>query len=250
MLGGLSARTGVAFVAALAVFLVWPEIDLWFSGLFHDGAHFPLADVEALQMPRHLIWSASNVTALGALTLWAAWLGLGRAARVPARLWGWVAAVYVVGPGLLVNVILKEEWGRARPAYVFAGEAEFTAPFVIADQCARNCSFVSGEGSAAVALAIVWGALLWPRGPGAERRCLVVALAMVAGLASALRILTGRHFLSDLVFAAFLVAFVAMGLWHLMTVGPAREALTLPALRADLREVGKRCSRTWRRLFV
>jgi lipid A 4'-phosphatase len=249
MLGGLSARTGVAFVAALAVFLVWPGLDLWVSGLFHDGTDFPLADAEALEVPRHLIWTASNVTALGALALWAVWLGLGRAARVPARLWGWVAAVYVIGPGVVVNGVLKAEWGRARPAYVFSGESEFTRPFVIADECARNCSFVSGEAAAAVVLAIVWGALLWPRSPGAHRWRLVISLGAVAVLASALRILTGRHFLSDVVFAAFLVAFIALALWHLMAVRAAREHLSVPALRADLREIGGRCRRLCRQLL-
>lgn len=244
----MTRRLLLAAGIAAALFLAVPAIDLSTAALFHDGSGFPLADSDALEAARNIIWSASIVTALGALALWVIWLPLGRHAAVPGRLWGWVAAVYLVGPGLLVNAVLKEYWGRARPAYVFSGEAEFSRPFVIVDECERNCSFVSGEAAAAVALAIVVCALLWrsfgPRG----RRRMVLLSAAVAGAAMAMRMATGRHFLSDVVFAAFLVALVALGLWRLMRVGPARDALTLPALRADLRALAGGAARRWRRL--
>ena len=244
----MTRRLVLAFAVAVALFLALPAIDLGVSRLFHDGTGFPLADSDALEALRNAIWSASIVTALGALALWLVWLALGRRAAVPARLWGWVAAVYLAGPGLLVNALLKEHWGRARPAYVFSGEAEFTLPFVIADQCERNCSFVSGEASAAAALAIVLGALVWPAlGRGGRRRTAIL-LGTVAGVAALMRVLTGRHFLSDVVFAWLLTAFVALALWHLMRVGQARDALSLPALRADLRALAGLASRGWRRL--
>ena len=67
-----------------------------------------------------------NVVALGALALWLATLALRGRTRVPARLWGFVVALYVLGPGLIVNALLKSYWGRARPAAVFEGEARFT----------------------------------------------------------------------------------------------------------------------------
>jgi lipid A 4'-phosphatase len=146
-----------------------------------------------------------------------------------------------------VNGILKEHWGRARPEQVFGGEAEFTAPLVIADECARNCSFVSGEAAAAAALAIVVGALSWPTlGPRGRRRA-VALLGSVASAAGLMRVATGRHFLSDVVFAALVTAFVALALWTLMRVAPARDALSLPALRSDLRAIGRQASARWRR---
>ena len=244
----MTLRLLLAFAAAAALFLALPGIDLWVSSLFGDSAGFPLADAHVLEGLRNAIWSVSALTALGALALWLAWLPLGRQAAVPGRLWGWAAAVYLVGPGLLVNGLLKEHWGRARPAYVFSGEAEFTRPFVIADQCESNCSFVSGEASGAAALAIVLGALLWPAFGPAGRRRMGLLLGSIAGVAALMRVLTGRHFLSDVVVAWFLTALVALGLWHLMRVRPARDALSVPALRADVRALSGLVSRRWRRL--
>ena len=248
MLDGLTFRLTAAFVLAAAVFLLWPGIDLWVAHRFSDGSRFPLRGSEALEDARNLIWGASIVTALGSLVLWLIWLPLGSAASVPPRLWGWIVAIYVVGPGILVNAILKEHWGRARPARVFREKGEFTPPFVIADECNSNCSFVSGEASAAAALAIVVGALLWRRLAPRRRRVVLVVLGTVAAVGGMLRVMTGRHFLSDVIFAWFFVAFIALGLWHLMRIAPARDALTIPALRADLREIAGRWGRRWRRL--
>jgi len=52
-----------------------------------------------------------------------------------------------LGPGLLVNSLLKSHWGRARPIEVsaFGGARSFSPAYIIAQQCSRNCSFVSGD---------------------------------------------------------------------------------------------------------
>ena len=57
-------------------------------------------------------------------------------------------ACLLLGPGLLVNTIIKDNSvGRARPVQVqeFAGEKTFTPAFAYSGQCQRNCSFVSGH---------------------------------------------------------------------------------------------------------
>lgn len=246
MLDGLTPRLLFAFALCAAVFVVWPGIDMWVAHLFHDGTRF--FNIRAMQVLRDLIWTASIVTALGALALWVIWLPLGRQASVPRRLWGWIVLVYVVGPGILVNGILKEHWGRARPAHVFDGKSEFTPPFVISDECARNCSFVSGEAAAGTALAIVLGALVWHRLSGRGRMGAALVLGGMATVAAMMRVITGRHFLSDVIFAAFFTAFIALALWRLMRVAPARDTLSLPAVRADLRSLSGLVSRAWRRL--
>ena len=63
------------------------------------------------------------------------------------------AAVFLLlslalGPGLLVNTVLKDHWGRARPAQIDGirrRSQHFTPALVPADQCARNCSFPAGH---------------------------------------------------------------------------------------------------------
>ncbi|MBM9593509.1 phosphatase PAP2 family protein [Roseitranquillus sediminis] len=246
----MAVRLAVVFALVHLVFATWPGIDLWISDHFAgpDGS-FGIADSDEAEWLRHMIWNSSIVLALASLVLWLSWLTLGRAARVPARLWGWIAAVYLVGPGILVNLVLKEHWGRARPDHVFSGESRFSPPFQMVDECARNCSFVSGEASAAATLAIVTGVIAWPHlGPRGRRRAVWI-LASVAVLGSALRVVSGRHFTSDVIFAGFLVAFVALGLYRLLDIGPARRALTLPALRHDLGLLRAMARQRWRRLL-
>lgn len=209
-------RLFLAFSLSAAVFTLWPGLDLWFSGLFHDpAAGFWLVQSRALELWRDLVWNLSiGLFLLSLAGLIAAAFGksfLGAAGRV----WGFVAALYLLGPILLVDRLLKEHWGRARPAHVieFGGTEGFTPALLPTDQCAGNCSFVSGEGSAAVALGICMIALR----PAVARWLSVggvkawTAAAFLIPLATLLqRIATGRHFLSDSVFAAIFMLALAL----------------------------------------
>lgn len=126
-----------------------------------------------------------------------------------------ILAVLAVGPGLLANVVLKDQWGRARPRDVveLGGHMVFTPAWVISDQCARNCSFVSGEG--AFTFALLAPALLVRR----RRRSWAILATVSLGLAvSMTRMAQGAHFLSDSVIGALIVALTAVIL-HRLIVG-------------------------------
>lgn len=241
----LPVRLLLAFALTHLAFAAAPGIDLWVSGRFFDGRAFPLVESPALGLVRYTLWYGATLCGLAALLLWPIWLLAGPRRLVPPQLWGFVGLTFLLGPGLLVNGILKAYWGRARPADTvpFGGDAPFTPPFQIAGACARNCSFVSGEGSAAAALAIVVGVLAWPHLGRAERLLLGALLALWFVLGAGLRVATGRHFLSDVVFAWFLVAFVALGLYHLLRIDRARRELTPGNLLFDLRLMRRRFRR-------
>jgi membrane-associated PAP2 superfamily phosphatase len=99
---------------------------------------------------------------------------------------------------LVVNTILKHHVGRARPIEIvqFGGDAQFSRAGFPADQCRRNCTFPSGDASAAFALAAVGVATGSPA---------VLAGALVIGtLVSIVRVLTGAHFVSDVASSAVL----------------------------------------------
>ena len=231
-----AARLLAAFALAHVVFATWPGIDLAVSGAFFDGEAFPLARSEALEVVRHAAWNLSIAVTLGSLAAWAAWGALGRGARVAARLWAFPALLMLLGPGLLVNGVLKTHWGRPRPAEIeaFGGEAAFTPAFQMAGECARNCAFVSGEGAGAVAAAIALGVLAPPS--WRLRAGLAVAAAAVSGL----RVATGRHHLSDVVFAALMMGLLGLALHRLLEIGAARRTLTRAALRHDMALMGSR----------
>jgi lipid A 4'-phosphatase len=74
---------------------------------------------------------------------------------------------------------------------------------VIADACARNCSFVSGH--AAIAFWVTAYAFLVP----ASHRLQAMGAALGFGSAVALmRVMQGAHFLSDVVYAGVIVVAV------------------------------------------
>src|SRR6185369_16911423 len=89
-----------------------------------------------------------------------------------------VVLALALGPGLLANVVLKDNWGRARPAHVveFGGKSRFTPPLLVADQCGHNCAFVAGD--AAAGFFLLSFALLARR-----RRALAIAGALGIGAA-------------------------------------------------------------------
>ncbi|HQY44518.1 MAG TPA: phosphatase PAP2 family protein [Paracoccaceae bacterium] len=220
------AVAGMTAVAAL-VFTLWPEVDLWFSGLFHDpAAGFWLTASPLLEFWRDSAWNLSIAMFLCAVIGLVFGLAGRHVAGVATRTWGFIATLYLIGPILLVNELLKEHWGRARPASsdAFGGTAAFSPALIPSDQCASNCSFVSGEGSAAVTLGIAMLALL----PVVERRApraVVLAwrwAAVLIPFATLLqRIATGRHFLSDSVFATLFMLAIALVLDRLI-LAPAR----------------------------
>jgi membrane-associated phospholipid phosphatase len=219
----------IAALLSVAVFAALPALDLRVAALFFDGQRFPLETAAPMVWARHRIWDASILLVLMALVGVTVGTATGRRGLwLPARVWGFVLGVYGLGVGVVTNLVLKEHWGRARPAHVeaFGGSRMFTGPFWPADQCAGNCSFVSGEASAAAALGLCLGVIAWHlRSRIGQRRmwqgmALGLAVALLGGL---LRVMAGRHFLSDVVFAWLLVA--GTGLLLAAVLRPARDPL-------------------------
>jgi len=116
-----------------------------------------------------------------------------------------------LGPGLLVNVGLKEHSHRPRPIQTqeFGGKWEFRPWYRFDGACERNCSFVSGE--AASAFWAVAPAILAP----APIRPALVGVALVFGASTAvLRMAFGGHYLSDTIFAGLFTILIVLGLYH------------------------------------
>ncbi len=205
----------LALLPLSAVFLLFPEIDLWFSRLFLDAtAQFP-ADTGLWHFWRIMVWDMSVFLALFSLAMFVLGLLRGGRTRICRRIWLFVFLGFLLGPGVLANGILKSFWGRARPQAVteFGGTHQFSPPVLIADQCQSNCSFVSGEASGAFTLALILGLLFLP---GLKPRARILGATGLAALAvwtSLLRVMTGRHFLSDALFAADLMVILVFSLF-------------------------------------
>lgn len=221
-------------LAAAVLFLSLPGIDLAVSqAVFIGDRRFLLTDV-------------GLAGAINRATPWVVWvtvavlLGLGALVALRRRpLLGldlrrvvFLVLSFAVGPGLIVNAVLKEYWGRARPNDIveFGGAAQFTPALLPADQCTGNCSFVSGDVAIAfayVALALVLPARWRPAG-------MTAALLLGIGI-GALRLLQGAHFLSDVVFAG-LFTLLPIAVFAALLLRPAAGARTGEPGAAALRE--------------
>lgn len=195
-----------------AVFTLWPSIDLATSAVFYrEGTGFAgerNAFVLALYRGIPMMSKAIIIGLFIALFAYAFQRG-GHGARRRIQV-GYLIAALALGPGLMIDVVLKDFWGRARPYKVmeFGGEASFSPALMPSKQCESNCSFVSGHASAgfyAVSLGFLGGA-------AARRRWTLIGLTL-GGLAGLGRLTQGGHFLSDIVFSFYATWFAAWLAW-------------------------------------
>ena len=144
----------IYIVVVSAFFLAFPRVDFLVSGLFYsETAGFWAQNEAFLRDVRHLGPFLVRVIAVSCVAvLVLKLLAPGRPPILPLRQPLFLLTTLIMGPGVLVNTILKDNWGRPRPRYVeeFGGDLPHQPVWVISDHCERNCSFVSGEASAAM----------------------------------------------------------------------------------------------------
>jgi lipid A 4'-phosphatase len=239
---GLLAAIGVGIVAGVILGL-YPNIDLALSRRFFDPAMkaFLLArDGTALAVRDGFVYVITAVAAPAFIALAVKLILPRRPMLIPGRAVVFLIATLALAPGLVANVILKENWGRPRPYSVqqFAGPEPFVPWWDPRGGCDKNCSFVAGEGAGAF-----WTLAPAAVAPPAWRAfSYAAALAFGAGV-SGFRIAFGAHFLSDAIFAGvftFLVIWLVHGLIYRWTatrltdeqVERAIERLVLPGYEA------------------
>jgi lipid A 4'-phosphatase len=221
---GLSRGFLGSFILSALVFYVFPEMDIRFSTLFYEPTGgFYLADAPFCRW----IYKSIEIVSIfwGGLTgllLAVLWIRKKNLFGLSARHLVYLLGALAIGPGLLVNMVLKDNWGRARPYQVlqFGGTSTFTPAFVISRECHRNCAFVSGHAAMGFYF-IAFGFLC------GKRRSLLVMLAILYGsVVGLVRIIQGGHFLSDVIFAFFVIYAVTAALyWIMFERNPRRETL-------------------------
>lgn len=204
-------------VSAGCLLILFPVFDLWAASLFFDPQlHGFCIEIDpffrALREAVDGLGRALSATLVLALFI----LHLIKAqAETKKKAWFLVLCL-LLGPGLIVNGVFKEHWGRPRPKEVlqFEGKKTFVRAAQPSSQCQKNCSFPSGHASLGfyfVSFAYVFASRrFW-------RRC---GFWGGAGL-GAMRMAQGGHFLSDVVFAG---VFVCGAIWLCAKImGMARD---------------------------
>lgn len=189
----------VMLAICVLFFAFFPNFDLWMTGNFYDPEKgFVYANNPFVKFSYAVFADLHWVIILGIVVYWASvrFLFNGQKSRLQ------IVSIYLLlalllGPGILVNSIFKSDWGwgRARPIQIveFGGDKPYTAPFIPANNCTTNCSFVSGH----AALGFYFISLAWIFN---KKRWLALGVAIGASVGFG-RMLQGGHFFSDVVFA-------------------------------------------------
>jgi lipid A 4'-phosphatase len=207
----------LVLLAAVAgiVFAIDPRLDLRLTSLFFDDATrgFPAAsDPVALWLRGKSMWIFTAFAVLVAAMVIARLVLPLPVFPVPARSVVFLALTLALGPGLLVNGVLKEHWARPRPGAVveFGGTLPFVPWWDPRGGCDQNCSFVSGETSGAT-----WSVAPALLVPGAARVVALSAAGIFTVAIATLRIAFGGHFASDVIFAVLLTLAVIWAIYSL-----------------------------------
>ena len=196
----VKAYVWFAFLSFSILFISLPQIDLYAANLFYDGTSFTLKGTlyEVFFFQSVRVITAGMI--LSYLVIVIHYLVTKRTIlNVSKKALLYIFLVLSVAPGLIVNSMLKEHMGRARPVDIvqFGGTKEFTPAFIPSNQ--EGNSFSSGH--AAAAFSLVGFALLAKR-----RKKTWMTLALAYGVAVIIaRMGAGGHFLSDNVTSFFIV---------------------------------------------
>jgi lipid A 4'-phosphatase len=146
---------------------------------------------------------------------------MGKVSRKYAKPCLVVILTVVIGPGILVNGIFKNYWGRPRPVEIvqFGGEWEYRKVWEPGIP-GKGKSFPCGH--CAMAFSVASGAAFFPIHPVAAAGALVggVAYGIVMGVA---RMAQGGHFPTDVLWSGVLVLSLIAGLYYLVFRIPERS---------------------------
>ena len=189
-------------VAVMAVTAAFPELDLGVARRFYEaegGSFSARFDTTLMGLREIGFYLPVALLALACL----GWL-YGRWNAEAAKLFTgrrlmFLTLSFALGPGLIVNVILKNASHRPRPTQVetFGGANPFRPWYAFDGGCATNCSFVSGEVAGAA-----WLTAPASLAPPAWRAVALGGAALLTVAVAGLRLAFGGHFLSDAAGAA------------------------------------------------
>ncbi len=196
-------KTLIVFFVLAVFATTGPEIDLFISSLFYYGDnqfliqsyYFVSVLFSKILIPLLLLYIFVLPIVLRFLPIQKIYFGY--KFSISEIIFIWLSGMFTML--LIVNVLLKNMWGRVRPNDIlpFGGIESFTPWYKISDSCASNCSFVSGDASVGFFLVIFYFI---------TKKGFYLYLGLVLGsLLGVIRIVAGGHFFSDIIFSQIAV---------------------------------------------
>lgn len=191
----------------------FPELDLAISALiFDETSKFYLSNEPILK----IIYKSVNVLAitmaLGVIGAYVYQLYTKKSIKYfDKKALVYIFMVFAFGSGVIVNLGLKQNFGRARPAEIvqFGGEKKFTPAAVVNWEYGKECdSFSCGHCS--FALGFIAFFFLF------RKRWILITAVSYGLIVSLGRILQGGHFFSDFIFSWIVMLLTAKLLYDYM----------------------------------
>ncbi len=196
-------KTNIVFLLAGILITVGHDLDIFFSSFFYYGkSQFFLQSYDALSIIFRDIFLPFLVVYLFIFPTITYFfpinqLYFGHRFLIKELLFVFLAGIITLG--LVVNILLKNMWGRTRPNDIlqFGGNDVFSPWYKFGGGCISNCSFVSGDASVGFALILFYFI---------TKKIIYVHLSVICGLCLGLvRIVAGGHFFSDIIFSQIVV---------------------------------------------
>jgi membrane-associated PAP2 superfamily phosphatase len=246
-------RTGLFIALALwlvigVVFGLYPELDLKLAALFFDPATktFPLKLNNWAGIARDAaMWVSWAFVLPSLVALMVKMIWPDRPLMVSGRAIVFLLVTMILSAGILTNLTFKTYWGRPRPVVVteFAGDQQFVAWWDPRGDCARNCSFFSGEGATAF-----WTIAPAALAPPAWRPLAYAGAVVFGATTSGLRMAFGGHFFTD-VATAGLVTFIVIWFGYALIYRWPRTRFSDEAVDAALTRLNMPAYQLRKRLF-
>lgn len=199
-----------AFLSCIFFFIIWPDFDLKVSSLFYSKEanvffwkHHVIADF--IYSLTQLIGTIMIVGLPLLIAL--SWI-MKRDYLIRTRpILIYLLCACILGPSLMVNAVLKDNWGRPRPNQVieFGGDKHYQAALYPSFENKKGHSFVSGHASVGF---VFFSLALLAR----NRRWLLLPI-LAGAVIGAVRIIQGGHFFSDVIFSGWVVWYCSLLLY-------------------------------------
>jgi membrane-associated PAP2 superfamily phosphatase len=203
----------IILLVAMTIPFYRTDVDVRIARHFYvPGEGFPVGARPLWHWMKHYGMIPPLTLAVGGLVVFLLSLAMPRLRRA-RRIALFLALVMLTGPGLIVNDVFKDHWGRPRPRDLveLGGTREYVPPLVMSPR-EYGASFCSGH--TAVAAYLFAPYLLFLKRSRAKAAAVLAVGVAYGSLMGYARIAQGAHFLSDIVWSFGIVYLTAHAVFY------------------------------------